>query len=199
MFGRYRVESALGKGAYGTVYLAEHINLKVFRAIKCIRKCQDIYGTAHREADVLKNLRHPAIPIIYDIEENDDCVCIIEEYVEGVSLNSFISTHKRISMRRIIQIVLQICEVVGYLHDNRIYHADIKPENILLDENFTVKISDFGLSRMVNILNISETKGKFGTTHWMPPEIMKAKKLSIGILNFFRVIFFSFLNKTPPL
>ena len=92
--GKYRIEALLGRGAFGEVYLAEHINLKVYRAVKCISKCHDFYGIATREADILKNLRHPAIPIIYDIEENDDCVCIIEEFVKGMSLNSFITKHR---------------------------------------------------------------------------------------------------------
>lgn len=181
---RYRIIAFIGQGAYSEVYLAEHINLKVFRAIKCISRQLDSYGTALREANVLKNLRHPAIPIIYDIEENDDCVCIVEEYVDGMSLNSFISTHKRISIRRIIQIVLQICEVVGYLHDNNIYHADIKPENILYKQG-RIYLIDYGNARLTKeseSLNI-------GTKGYAPPELYVNKRLgaagdiySIGVV-----------------
>lgn len=181
---RYRIITLIGQGAYSEVYLAEHINLNVYRAVKCISRQLDSYGIALREANVLKNLRHPAIPIIYDIEENDDCVCIIEEYVEGVSLNSFISTHKRISMRRIIQIVLQICEVVGYLHDNRIYHADIKPENILCRQG-RIYLIDYGNARMTDeMVNLN-----IGTKGYAPPELYGRGSLdktgdiySIGVL-----------------
>lgn len=163
---RYRIVDLIGQGAYSEVYLAEHINLKVFRAVKCISRQLDSYGIAIREANVLKNLRHPAIPIIYDIEEKEECVCIIEEYVEGMSLNSFISTHKRISMRRIIQIVLQICEVVGYLHDNNIYHADIKPENILYRQG-RIYLIDYGNARMTK----ETAKLNIGTKGYAPPEL----------------------------
>ena len=78
MSGRYEIVRLLGTGAFGKVYLARHINLNVFRAIKCISLCQDSYATAYREADILKNLRHPSIPIIYDIEQDDNYVYIIE-------------------------------------------------------------------------------------------------------------------------
>lgn len=163
---RYRIITLLGQGAYSEVYLAEHINLKVFRAVKCINRHLDSYGIAIREANVLKNLRHPAIPIIYDIEENEDCVCIIEEYVEGMSLNSLISTHKRISLRRIIQLVLQICDVVGYLHDNNIFHADIKPENILYSKG-RIYLIDYGNARMTEeMVNLN-----IGTRGYAPPEL----------------------------
>lgn len=144
--GKYRIEALLGRGAFGEVYLAEHVNLKVYRAVKCISKGHDFYGVATREADILKNLRHPAIPIIYDIEENDECVCIIEEFVKGMSLNSFITKHGNISVKEIADIALQLCQILEYLHDNKVYHADIKPENILYD-NGRIYLLDYGNAR----------------------------------------------------
>lgn len=143
MFSRYRIEELLGTGAFGEVYLAENLNLKVIRALKCISKCRDVHRTAVREADILKNLRHPAIPIIYDIEENDDCVCIIEEYAEGLSLNSLLSDKKRLPVRQIIQITLELCGVVEYLHGRGILHRDIKPENIIYNGK-SIKLLDYG-------------------------------------------------------
>ena len=98
VFDKYKIIRLLGKGAFGQVYLAEHINLKVYRALKCIRRCPEYNGFHTREADILKNLRHPSIPIIYDIEEKDDCVCIIEEFVEGMSLKSRINNNIGITL-----------------------------------------------------------------------------------------------------
>lgn len=173
MFGRYRVESALGKGAFGTVYLAEHINLKVFRAIKCIRKCQDIYGTAHREADVLKNLRHPAIPIIYDIEEDEECVYIVEEYVQGQSLKELISRKRLIHIGEVKRISLCLCEVMEYLHNKGIYHLDIKPENIIISEG-RIRLLDYGNS----ITEDSSEQIRMGTKGYASPEMYGSEKIS---------------------
>ncbi len=164
--GRYRIVTLIGRGAYSEVYLAEHINLKVFRAVKCISRHLDSHGIAIREANVLKNLRHPAIPIIYDIEENEDCVCIIEEYIEGMSLNSLISNHKRISIKKAASLALQICDVVGYLHDNNIYHADIKPENIICRQG-KIYLIDYGNARMTK----EKVGFNIGTKGYAPPEL----------------------------
>ncbi|MCM1308301.1 MAG: serine/threonine protein kinase [Butyrivibrio sp.] len=143
MFSRYRIEELLGTGAFGEVYLAEHLNLKVIRVLKCISKCRGAHLTAVREADILKNLRHPAIPIIYDIEENDDCVCIIEEYAEGLSLNSLLKDKEKLPIRQIIGITLELCGAVEYLHGRGIIHRDIKPENIIYNGK-SIKLIDYG-------------------------------------------------------
>lgn len=170
--GKYRIEALLGKGAFGEVYLAEHINLKVYRAVKCISKSHDFYGIATREADILKNLRHPAIPIIYDIEENDDCVCIIEEFVKGMSLNSFITKHGNIPSKEIADIALQLCQILEYLHSNEVYHADIKPENILYD-NKRVYLLDYGNARTGDdYINL-----QIGTKGYAAPEFYTADKV----------------------
>lgn len=173
MFGRYRVEALLGRGAFGTVYLAEHINLKVFRAVKCIRKCQDIYGTAHREADVLKDLRHPAIPIIYDIEEDEECVYIVEEYVRGQSLKELISRKRLTNIKEVKKISLCLCEVMEYLHCKGIYHLDIKPDNIIVNDG-NVRLLDYGNSATDESLeNI-----RMGTKGYAPPEMYGRERIS---------------------
>ena len=141
--GRYRVCGFLGRGAFGRVYLVEHLKLKVIRALKCIDKCRDPYNTARREADILKNLRHPAIPIIYDIEENEESVYIIEEYIQGVSLQSLISQKRHFKVREVIELTLKLCDILKYLHANGVLHNDIKPDNIIYDNN-TIKLIDYG-------------------------------------------------------
>lgn len=166
---KYRIISLLGRGASGDVYLVEHINLNINRALKCIRRSPFFVGMDIREADILKNLRHPSIPIIYDIEERDDCVCIIEEYIEGLSLNSFVNSHSRISHGDIIRITLQLCEVVSYLHERGILHADIKPENIICNDE-RIYLIDYGNARVAG--NTHEPL--IGTKGFVAPEIYTA-------------------------
>lgn len=143
VFGRYRVKELLGRGAFGEVYLVEHIFLKTDRALKCINRCRDDGDTAHREADILKNLRHPMIPIIYDIEEDDESVCIIEEYIKGESINSLITAGHRFSVKEIVSIARELCDIVNYLHENGIFHQDIKTDNIIYT-NGSIKLIDYG-------------------------------------------------------
>ena len=171
----YTVLDLLGTGSFGSVYLAEHINLKVFRAVKCISKSQDVYGTAVREADILKNLRHPAIPIIYDINEDDEYVYIIEEYVQGESLANLISRKKRIEQDRLTQIALKLCDILEYLHSKGIYHHDIKPENIMICSN-EVRLLDYG-----NAVKAGEVNPvKMGTKGYAAPEMYGTDKSGAG-------------------
>ncbi len=173
--GKYRVLKLLGQGAFGRVYLTEHVNLQVYRALKCIERCQDSYSSAIHEADILKNLRHPAIPIIYDIEETEDCVCIIEEYAQGVPLTSFISNKKSISTRKAVEIALSICDVVEYLHDNRVVHQDIKPENIIINGD-RIKLLDYGNAGTADKDNSNLT----GTRGYAAPEQYEPGTVSVS-------------------
>lgn len=164
IFGRYIVEACLGSGATGSVYLVRHINLQVQRALKCIPKSGNT-DICVREADILKDLRHPAIPIIYDIEENDECVCIIEEFVEGLSLKSQLLQHK-FSVKEAVAIAISLCDIVNYLHNNGVFHHDIKPDNIIY-HNGTIKLLDYGNS-------IQSQEGRstgMGTKWYAAPEV----------------------------
>ena len=175
IFHKYRIVAPLGSGAFSRVFLVEHINLNIFRALKCINKQFDSYGFAIKEANILKNLRHPAIPIIYDIEENDDCVCIIEDYIEGMSLNSFINNNSPISISTGTEIILQLCHIVEYLHDNGIYHADIKPENILYNQG-KIFLLDYG-----NAGSFDEIKRPAVGTHFFAsPEMYTGEQIYEG-------------------
>ena len=140
--GRYRIEEKLGSGSYGDVYLVRHTALQVCRAAKIIDR-QHPYRVAIREADVLKGLKHPAIPVIYDIEETNAYVVIIEEYVRGRTLQSYLFPKHTIEYRDVIRFSLELTSIVSYLHAHGIYHHDLKPENILI-ENGQVRLIDYG-------------------------------------------------------
>lgn len=174
MSGRYEIVRLLGTGAFGKVYLARHINLNVFRAIKCISLCQDSYATAYREADILKNLRHPSIPIIYDIEQDDNYVYIIEEYVEGVSIRDLISKGK-FNIREVTGVTLQLCSVLSYMHKNNTYHLDIKPDNIIYDKG-NIKLIDYGSA----VSDGSEVSVRMGTRGYAAPEMYGREKINSG-------------------
>ncbi len=171
MSGKYRFVSCIGQGNSSEVFLAEHRKLKAYRAVKCISK------TAHSmqpqfllEANILKNLKHPGIPTIYDVEEDNESFYIIEEYIQGQSLEAFVLHHDCISIDTVIHMALQICDVIKYLHEQKpepIIYQDLKPEHIILCGKRIVLI-DFGISSFIT--SSGNTFQNFGTEGFAPPE-----------------------------
>lgn len=151
LFRKYQILSLLGSGGSSSVYLAEHLKLKQYRAIKCIPKTQVQAASWYQEADLLKNLRHPGIPMIYDVEEDETNLYLIEEYIRGESLSAYVQNSDNISQETIIAFGIQLCEILEYLHQQKphpILYLDLKPEHIILCGN-QLKLIDFGISTIV--------------------------------------------------
>ena len=151
LFQKYRVLSLLGSGGSSSVYLAEHIKLNHFRAVKCIPKHSVRDASGYPEASLLMSLRHPGIPMIYDIEEDDEYLYIIEEYIQGESLAAYVQDRDNISQETVIQFGIQLCEVIAYLHQqkpNPILYLDLKPEHIILCGD-RLKLIDFDIATAV--------------------------------------------------
>lgn len=178
LFGKYRIVSVLGSGSSGTVYLAEHLKLKVYRAIKCIPKnaggkfsfsFEEGFPT---EASLLKNLNHPGIPLIYDIDEDNDFFYITEEFIQGESLDTFVLRQESISQELIIEFGIQLCEILDYLHHCAPYpilYQDLKPEHIILCGNH-LKLIDFGIATFFT--GSGKHFQKFGTKDFAAPEAL---------------------------
>lgn len=124
----------IAQTAHSEVYLVRHIQLSVYRVAKVVKKSHRDCERILREADIIKNIKHIGIPIVYDIEEDSDSICIIEEYIAGNSLTEYISKGK-LSVTQMAVISIKICEVLEYLHNcKNIIHLDLKPENIIIRE-----------------------------------------------------------------
>ena len=181
MFDKYRIVSSLGKGNSSEVFLVEHRKLKAYRAVKCIKKTALLrQPQLLLEADILKNLKHPGIPTIYDVEEDDKSYYIIEEYIQGQSLEAFVLRQDCISIDTVIQIALQLCDVIKYLHDQKpepIIYQDLKPEHIILCGKRMVLI-DFGISAYIT--TSGNTFQNFGTHGFAPPENIRAFPVTFG-------------------
>ncbi len=132
---KYEVVRRIAQTAHSEVYLVRHIQLSVYRIAKVVSKSHRDCERILREADIIKNIKHTGIPLVYDIEEDSDSICIIEEYIAGNSLAEYIAKG-RLSVTQMVVISIKICEVLEYLHNSKdIIHMDLKPENIIIREN----------------------------------------------------------------
>ena len=108
LFGKYRLERVLGNGGTATVYLATHLGLQEVRAIKRISKASEGYRQFRKEGLILKSIRHPGIPIVYDLEEDEDYGYLIEEYLEGESLYALVKRLGSLSVKAAADLGIQI-------------------------------------------------------------------------------------------
>lgn len=148
--GKYKIQRAIGQGGMSRVYLAENINLGTFWAIKEISKKYGKKADLFIEPNILKRLEHPSLPRIFDIIETDENLYIIEDYIDGVSLDKKLEEEKKFSENMVLGWAAQICDVLSYLHNQKPYpiiYRDMKPSNIILTKNGSVKLIDFGIAR----------------------------------------------------
>jgi serine/threonine protein kinase len=170
LFGKYQLYGILGTGRAGTVFLAVHLGLEEYRAIKRVPKSFLKYEHLRREALVLKELRHPGIPIIFDVEEDEFYSYLIEEYLEGESLYDLVKKQGHLSRELAISYGIQLTSIISYLHlagPNPILHLDLQPKNLLLCHD-TVKLIDFGLASSVDDANMPGER--YGTVGCAAPE-----------------------------
>ena len=172
LFGKYQIISTLGTGSFGTVYLSKHILLECYRAIKIIPKIHCTTDSLLKEAQLLKTLHHPGIPCLYDIEEDEITYYLIEEYVEGESLDQFLLHQKQISQSTFLELGTQLCSIFQYLHTlhpSPILYLDLKPEHIIVC-GMQIKLIDFNVATFLsNLGNISDL---FGNEAFSAPELL---------------------------
>lgn len=127
------------------MYLAKHKELEEYRAIKQVSKSCVAYGQFRKEALILKEIRHPGIPVVYDLEEDENFCYLIEQFLEGDSLYALVSDIGHFSKAMTIRYGIQICRLVNILHSVKptpILYLDLQPKNLLVCDD-TVKLVDF--------------------------------------------------------
>lgn len=146
----YEIKSVISKGETSTLYLAEHRRLRVQLAIKEIRKQPGVQVGFLAESNILKRLHHPMLPHIMDIFEDQDCIYIVKEHVQGVTLDEVLRRQGSVDEMQGLQWFRELCGVLKYLHGQRPYpiiYRDMKPSNIMLQEDGSLKLIDFGIAQ----------------------------------------------------
>lgn len=167
----YEIVSMIGKGGMSAVYLARHKRLQTRWAVKVIQKQQGARFDFLAESNILKRLQHPMLPRIVDIFENSEQVLIVEDFVEGITLEQLLKQQGRVDETTGLQWFRALCDVLGYLHGQRppIIYRDAKPSNIMLQPDGSLKLIDFGIAREYKQESNADTT-YIGTKGYAAPE-----------------------------
>jgi serine/threonine protein kinase len=177
LFPQLEILSFIGQGGMGAVYKARQPALDRFVALKVLPP-QAAPGVNfaerfNREARALAKLSHPNIVAVYDFGQAGALHYLIMEFVDGANLRQLIRSG-RLAPREALAVVPQICDALQFAHDEGVVHRDIKPENILVDRRGRVKITDFGLAKILGIetgaSRLTREGTVMGTPHYMAPE-----------------------------
>jgi serine/threonine protein kinase len=178
---RYRIIAEVGRGGMGIVYQAEDIVLQRPVAYKvlpdAVREDPKALEDFLREARIAASLHHPNIVTIFDAGQEADAVYIAMEYVEGRSLQDILNDPTPLSLLRAIEIFQQACRSLIHAHRKRIVHRDVKPANIMVTRDGTVKLMDFGLAAVVSHASAKVTSVR-GTPFYMAPEQITGEAIS---------------------
>ena len=171
---KYEILGLIGSGGMAYVYKARNIKTGDFVAIKVLKREYCDNGNYVRrfnnEALAVKDLIHPNIVQIYDVGHVGNVYYITREYVEGITLKDYIEKRASIPWDEALGIAQQLLKAVEAAHIKHVIHRDIKPMNILITKDGTVKLSDFGIAKAVLGDTIDATKNSMGSVHYISPE-----------------------------
>ena len=169
---RYEVIEKIGAGGMADVYKGKDTMLNRYVAIKVLKKEfreDDSFVKKFRsEAQAAAGLLHPNVVNVYDVGEDRGLYYMVMELVEGITLKEYIDRKKRLSAREVISIAIQMCSGIEAAHSHHIIHRDIKPQNIIISNDGKVKVTDFGIARMVT--STTTTTVAMGSVHYTSPE-----------------------------
>ncbi len=175
--GRYEIREEIGRGAMGVVYKAYDPNINRIVAIKTIHQeggrgtdsCGDVIGRFCREAKTAGKLSHRSIVNIFDAQEEGEIFYIVMEYIRGRALSEMIKYGEKFDMNRALNIVIQLCQGLHHAHVQGIVHRDVKPANIMVLENDEIRITDFGVAKIL-ASDMTHTGSVLGSPSYMAPE-----------------------------
>jgi serine/threonine protein kinase len=203
----YRIDSVLGEGAMGEVYLGEHVDLRRPAVIKLIKakfaREEQVAGRMRREARIVARIRHDALVTIYDLGTTaDGRTYIAMEYLEGTVLRKILQTRGVIALDETAKWMAQCCDGLDVAHREGVIHRDIKPENLFIAATGQLKVLDFGVAKPMNEGDMTSARTAagmvLGTPRYMAPEQATGRALS-GATDVYAVgcVFFELLTGSP--
>ena len=181
--GRYNVVRELGRGSMGIVYEGFDPVIGRTIAIKTMlteglapEEFREFRARFQREAQAAGVLSHPNIVNVFDYGEDSGILYLIMEYLEGRSLEKLVEGKKILPIETIIPMCDQVCSALDHAHERGIVHRDIKPANIMILNNGMVKVTDFGIAKMVS-MGMTQAGLVLGTPNYMSPEQVKGRQV----------------------
>lgn len=172
--GRYQVQELVGIGGMANVYKAVDLLENRYVAVKALREeyigNEEFMRRFRNESKAVALLSHPNIVRVYDVSLSDRQPCIVMEYIDGITLKDYIQQQGRIRWKEAVHFTVQTLRALQHAHDNGIVHRDIKPQNIMLLSDGTIKITDFGIARFARATSHTITDKAIGSVHYISPE-----------------------------
>ena len=177
--GRYRVQRRIGSGAMGVVWECVDERLHRTVAVKQLLlqpgldpgEAEEARQRAMREGRIAARLQHPHAVSVYDVAEDEGQPVLVMEYLPSTSLAAMMSEHGPLPPREVARVGAQVASALGAAHAAGVVHRDIKPGNILLGDDGTVKITDFGISRAQGDVTVTKTGMLAGTPAYLSPDV----------------------------
>ena len=200
---RYRIDSLIGQGGMADVYKAYDTILNREVAIKVLRsKLADDAMTLvrfQREASAASRFIHPNVVDIYDVGESDGLHYIVMEYIRGRTLKQLIKQRGSLDTQEALGIMKQLTSAIVAAHENHIIHRDIKPQNVLIKDDGTAKLTDFGIAVANDSVQLTYNNAVMGSAHYLAPETAQGKepnpKIDIYSLG---IVFYELLTGEVP-
>jgi len=173
---RYEILEKIGVGGMAVVYKARCHRLNRLVAIKVLRndlaQDADIKRRFRAESQAVAMMSHPNIVGVYDVCQSGELEYIVMELIEGISLKQYITRKGVLTWKEVLHFTIQICKALSHAHSRGIIHRDIKPHNILILKDGSVKVTDFGIALLLNAQQ-TMTNQTFGSVHYISPEQAK--------------------------
>src|SRR5207247_2214117 len=177
--GRYELEEVVGHGGMSSVYRAHDSLLERYVALKVLHQQynedEDFVERFKREARSVAQLAHPNIVTVIDRGEQDGRQYIVFEFVEGENLKDLVA-HGALPVRDALGLILQVGYALAFAHDRGLVHRDVKPQNVLLNEDGQAKVTDFGIARSLDMQGVTQTGTVLGTSDYIAPEQARGQK-----------------------
>ncbi|MGI5958859.1 MAG: Stk1 family PASTA domain-containing Ser/Thr kinase [Massiliimalia sp.] len=193
--GRYEIRELVGIGGMADVYKAYDLADQREVAVKILKEeylsNEDFKRRFRNESKAIAVLSHPNIVKIYDVNFEDSVQYIVMEYINGITLKEYIEQQGMVSWKEAVHFTVQILRALQHAHDNGIVHRDVKPQNVMLLQDGTVKVMDFGIARFARDNGRTISEKAIGSVHYISPEQArgdvtdeKTDIYSVGVLMF---------------
>ena len=200
---RYKIVKLLGRGGMADVYLAFDMILKREVAVKIMKSDMADDDMAlerfKREAGAVTKLSHPNIVDVYDVGDDGDRHYIVMEYVKGYTLKQLIKKRGPIPYKEAVWMMKQLAGALMEAHRNNVIHRDVKSQNVLIKDDGTIKLSDFGIALASGSIQITHKDSVLGSVHYLAPELSKGKQATMqSDIYSLGIVFYELLTGDVP-